>query len=55
MSKKIYHGVKGEEIECNCCHYEKNKLNDKIVSALVWSFWIAGILFMCIQCSSDML
>lgn len=51
--KKIYHGVKGERIECNCCNYEKNKLNDKIVSALVWAFWIAIALFACTKCTTD--
>ena len=52
-NKKIYHGVKGERIECGCSNYEKNKLNDKIVSAFVWAFWIAIALFACTKCTTD--
>lgn len=44
---------KQKELECNCCNYEKNKLNDKIVSALVWAFWIAIALFACTKCTTD--
>ena len=53
--KKTYHGVKGERIECNCSNYETNTLKDKIGSAFIWALWIAGILTLCIQCSSDMI
>ena len=51
--KKIYHGVKGERIECNCSNYETNNLKDKISSAFIWAFWIAITLFTCIKCTTD--
>ena len=52
-NKKIYHGVKGERIECNCSNYETNNLKDKISSAFIWAFWIAITLFACIKCTTD--
>lgn len=55
MSKKIYKGVKGERIECNCSNYEENELKDKIFSAFIWAAWIAGILYLCVKCCSDMI
>ena len=39
----------------NCESYEENNIIDKIWSGFIWCAWMAGILFMCVQCCSDMI
>ena len=53
--KKIYHGTKGERIECNCSNYEDTLLRDKLWSGFIWCAWMAGILFLCVKCCGDMI